>query len=253
MRVFLTGASSGIGEALARLYAKQGATVGLFARRADELARLAAELAPATVATWAGDVRDAGALARAGAEFVARFGVPDVVIANAGVSRGALTEEPSDLEVIRAVVETNVLGVVHTFAPFVAAMRAARAGTLVGIASIAGFRGLPGSGAYSASKAAAIAYLESLRVELHGSGVAVVTVCPGFIATPMTARNPYPMPFLTAPDRAARLIARAIARRRRFYVLPWPMAWVGRLLRIVPRPLYDRVLAGRKRKPRAAQ
>lgn len=253
MRVFLTGASSGIGEALARLYAKQGATVGLFARRADELARLAAELAPATVATWAGDVRDAGALARAGAEFVARFGVPDVVIANAGVSRGALTEEPSDLEVIRAVVETNVLGVVHTFAPFVAAMRAARAGTLVGIASIAGFRGLPGSGAYSASKAAAIAYLESLRVELHGSGVAVVTVCPGFIATPMTARNPYPMPFLTAPDRAARLIARAIARRRRFYVLPWPMAWVGRLLRIAPRPLYDRVLAGRKRKPRAAQ
>lgn len=253
MRVFLTGASSGIGEALARLYAKQGATVGLFARRADELARLASELSPATVATWAGDVRDAGALARAGAEFVARFGVPDVVIANAGVSRGALTEEPSDLEVIRAVVETNVLGVVHTFAPFVAAMRAARAGTLVGIASIAGFRGLPGSGAYSASKAAAIAYLESLRVELHGSGVAVVTVCPGFIATPMTARNPYPMPFLTAPDRAARLIARAIARRRRFYVLPWPMAWVGRLLRIVPRPLYDRALAGRKRKPRAAQ
>lgn len=253
MRVFLTGASSGIGEALARHYARQGATVGLFARRADELARLASELSPATVATWAGDVRDAGALARAGAEFTARFGTPDVVIANAGVSRGALTEEPSDLDVIRAVVETNVLGVVHTFAPFVAAMRAERAGTLVGIASIAGFRGLPGSGAYSASKAAAIAYLESLRVELFGSGVAVVTVCPGFIATPMTARNPYPMPFLTAPDRAARLIARAIARRRRFYVLPWPMAWVGRLLRIVPRPLYDRVLAGRKRKPRAAQ
>lgn len=253
MRVFLTGASSGIGEALARHYARQGATVGLFARRADELARLASELSPATVATWAGDVRDAGALARAGAEFTARFGTPDVVIANAGVSRGALTEEPSDLDVIRAVVETNVLGVVHTFAPFVAAMRAERAGTLVGIASIAGFRGLPGSGAYSASKAAAIAYLESLRVELFGSGVAVVTVCPGFVATPMTAKNPYPMPFLTAPDRAARLIARAIARRRRFYVLPWPMAWVGRLLRIVPRPLYDRVLAGRKRKPRAAQ
>lgn len=253
MRVFLTGASSGIGEALARHYARQGATVGLFARRADELARLASELSPATVATWAGDVRDAGALARAGAEFTARFGTPDVVIANAGVSRGALTEEPSDLAVIRAVVETNVLGVVHTFAPFVAAMRAERAGTLVGIASIAGFRGLPGSGAYSASKAAAIAYLESLRVELFGSGVAVVTVCPGFVATPMTAKNPYPMPFLTAPDRAARLIARAIARRRRFYVLPWPMAWVGRLLRIVPRPLYDRVLAGRKRKPRAAQ
>ena len=250
MRVFLTGASSGLGEALARPYAAQGATLGLFARREQALARLAAELAPATVATWAGDVRDAAALARAGGDFVARFGVPDVVIANAGVSRGALTEEPSDLGVIRVVVETNVLGVVHTFAPFVAAMRSARAGTLVGIASIAGFRGLPGSGAYSASKAAAIAYLESLRVELHGSGVAVVTVCPGFIATPMTAKNPYPMPFLTAPDRAARLIARAIARRRPFYVLPWPMAWLGRLMQIAPRFLYDRVLAGRKRKPR---
>ena len=252
MRVFLTGASSGIGEALARHYAAQGATLGLFARRADALARLAGSLAPATVATWAGDVRDAGALARAGAEFVARFGTPDIVIANAGVSRGALTEEPADLDVIRAVVETNVLGIVHTFAPFVEAMRASRTGTLVGIASIAGFRGLPGSGAYSASKAAAIAYLESLRVELHGSGVAVVTVCPGFVATPMTARNPYPMPFLMAPERAARLIARAIARRRRFYVLPWPMAWLGRLLRFAPRALYDRVVAGRKRKPRTA-
>ena len=149
-------------------------------------------------------------------------------------------------------VETNVLGIVHTFAPFVAAMRAARTGTLAGIASVAGFRGLPGSGAYSASKAAAIAYLESLRVELVGSGVAVVTVCPGFVATPMTARNPYPMPFLLPPDRAAALIARAVARRRRFYVLPWPMAWIGRLLRVAPRSLYDRVLAGRKRKPRDA-
>src|SRR5205823_1616688 len=100
------------------------------------------------------------------------------------------------------------------------------------------------------SKAAVIAYLESLRVELVGSGVAVVTVCPGFIATPMTRRNPYPMPFLLAPDKAARLIARAIARRRRFYVLPWQMAVLGKILRYAPRALYDRALAGRERKPR---
>ena len=143
-----------------------------------------------------------------------------------------------------------MLGIVYTFAPFVAAMRQARAGALVGIASIAGFRGIPGSGAYSASKAAAITYLESLRVELVGSGVSVVTVCPGFIATPLTARNPYAMPFILTPERAATLIARAIARRRRFYVLPWQMAWLGRLLKVAPRFLYDRVLAGRKRKPR---
>jgi hypothetical protein len=250
MRVFLTGASSGIGEALARHYAAQGATLGLFARRESELQRLAAALAPAPVATYAGDVRDADALARAGADFIARFGVPDVVIANAGISRGALTDEPGDLPTFRAVLDTNVLGIVYTFAPFVAAMRQARAGALVGIASIAGFRGIPGSGAYSASKAAAITYLESLRVELVGSGVSVVTVCPGFIATPLTARNPYAMPFILAPEKAAVLIARAVARRRRFYVLPWQMAWLGRLLKVAPRFLYDRVLAGRKRKPR---
>jgi hypothetical protein len=131
-------------------------------------------------------------------------------------------------------------------------MKAARCGKLVGIASVAGFRGLPGSGAYSASKAAAISYLESLRVELSASGVQVITICPGFIATPMTADNPYRMPFLLTPDKAARLIAGAIKRGRRFYVLPWQMAWLGRGLRILPRPIYDRVLAKRPRKPRAS-
>ena len=183
---------------------------------------------PAPVATYAGDVRDADALARAGADFIARFGVPDIVIANAGVSRGTLTDDPGDLPTFRAVFDTNVLGIVHTFAPFVAAMRQARAARWSASRASPGFAGLPGSGAYSASKAAAITYLESLRVELLGSGVAVVTVCPGFIATPLTAGNPYAMPFLLAPEKAAALIARAIARRRRFYVLPWQMAWLGR-------------------------
>ena len=250
MRVFLTGASSGLGEAIARHYAGNGATVGLFARRPEELARLAAALAPATVATYPGDVRDAQALANAAADFIARYGAPDVVIANAGVSRGTLTDEPEDIPAFRAVFETNVLGMVHTFAPFMAAVRAARSGALVGIASVAGFRGLPGSGAYSGSKAAVIAYLESLRVELRGSGVSVVTICPGFVRTPMTDKNPYPMPFLLAPEKAASLIAQAIERRRRFYVLPWQMALLGRVLRCAPRALYDRVLANRKRKPR---
>ena len=250
MKVFLTGASSGIGEALARHYAAQGATLGLFARREAELARIASALAPASIATYPGDVRDAAALARAGADFIARFGVPDVVVANAGISRGVLTGEAIDMPVFKDVFDTNVQGMVQTFQPFVAAMVEARRGTLVGVASVAGFRGLPGSGAYSASKAAAITYLESLRVELAGSGVAVVTICPGFIATPMTARNPYWMPFLLAPDRAARLVARAIDRQRRFYVLPWQMAWVGRLLKVLPRPLYDLAFRRAGRKPR---
>jgi short-subunit dehydrogenase len=225
--------------------------VGLFARRRDALAHVASAIPAERAAIFEGDVRDAQALADAARAFIGRFGVPTIVIANAGISRGTLTGHPEDLPVFRAVMDTNVLGLVHTFDPFVPAMREARAGTLVGIASIAGFRGLPGAGAYAASKAAAIAYLESLRLELRDSGVAVVTVCPGYIATPMTARNPYRMPFLTSADQAARLIARAIARRRRFYVLPWPMAAVGRVLRLLPRPLYDAAFARAPRKPRS--
>ena len=189
-------------------------------------------------------------MAAAAKAFVARFGAPDVVIANAGISRGTSTDHVDDLATFRDVLDTNVVGLVNTFQPFVAPMRAARRGTLVGIASIAGFRGLPGSGAYSASKAAAIAYLESLRVELRGSGVSVVTVCPGYVDTPMTEGNPYPMPFLMDPDAAARSIARAVARRKRFHVLPWPMAVLGRVFRALPRPLYDRMFANAPRKPR---
>ena len=212
---------------------------------------MAAALPPGRAAVYEGDVRDADALAEAAADFIARHGSPGVVIANAGISRGALTER-ADLPTFRATLDTNVVGIVNTFAPFVAAMRAAKEGALVGIASIAGFRGLPGSGAYSASKAAAIAYLESLRIEERGTGVDVLTVCPGYIATEMTARNPYPMPFLLDADEAARRIARAIERRQKFYVLPWPMAIAGGLLRVMPRPLYDALFARAPRKPRVA-
>jgi short-subunit dehydrogenase len=250
--VFHTGASSGPGVALARHYAARGAIVGLYARRAGELERIAQSLPGAPLATYAGDVRDADALRGAAADFLQRHGTPDVVIANAGVSRGVLTDRPEDIAVFRAVLETNVLGMVQTFGPFLPAMRASRSGALVGIASVAGFRGLPGSGAYSASKAAAIAYLESLRVELRGSGVAVVTICPGYIATPMTARNPYRMPFMMRADVAAKRIARAIGERRRFYVLPWPMAVAARAMRALPRGVYDRMFANAPRKPRDA-
>jgi short-subunit dehydrogenase len=247
--VFITGASGGLGAALARLYAAQGATVGLFARRQEALDALAATLPPGRTVVYAGDVRAADVLANAAADFIARHGPPDVVIANAGISQGALTQR-DDLPTFRAIFDTNVVGIVNTFAPFVAAMRASRTGALVGIASVAGFRGLPGSGAYSASKAAAIAYLESLRIEERDTGVAVLTMCPGYIATAMTARNPYPMPFLLDADEAARRIARAIERRQKFYVLPWPMAMIGAALRMLPRPLYDAIFARAPRKPR---
>ncbi|MEO8537965.1 MAG: SDR family NAD(P)-dependent oxidoreductase, partial [Betaproteobacteria bacterium] len=158
--VFITGASSGLGEALARHYAAKGAALGLFARREAELARVSSGLRSPHVACYAGDVRDASALAGAARDFIARHGVPSIVIANAGVSRGTLTEHREDLPAFRAVFDTNVMGIVHTFQPFVAAMRDRHGGALVGVASIAGFRGVRGSGAYSASKAAAITYLE---------------------------------------------------------------------------------------------
>ncbi|MDR2243790.1 MAG: SDR family oxidoreductase [Burkholderiales bacterium] len=253
MNVFITGASSGLGEALAHRYA--GATLGLFARRRDRLCALQEALtAPASspIHIYEGDVTDAQALQNAAQDFLAVAGVPDIVIANAGVSHGTVTggEGEADLPVFREVFDTNVMGIVNTFHPFVDAMREAQRGTLVGVASVAGFRGLPGSSAYSASKAAAISYLESLRVELRGSGIAVVTLCPGFVATPMTENNPYPMPFLISASEAADLMVQAIARKKRLYAFPWPMMLAGKLLRVLPDAVYDALAANRPRKPR---
>lgn len=249
LRVVITGASSGIGQALALEYAQRGATLALIARRGEMLEQLAASL-PVRCHTYALDVRDAAALARCAADFIGRAGCPDIVIANAGVSAGTATPDPADNVVFEEILSVNVTGIMLTFQPFLAAMRSAGRGKLVGIASVAGFRGLPGAAAYSASKAAAIAYLESLRVELHGSGVSVVTVCPGYIDTPMTAVNAYRMPFLMNAQSAAKRIARAIGQGKRFYVLPWQMALVGWMLRRIPRPLYDRLFAAAPRKPR---
>jgi len=250
LNVFITGASSGIGEALAVYYAANGATLGLTARRADLLAALNRRLG-GRHACYALDVTDAPALHAAAVDFMARFGAPHIVIANAGVSAGTLTEHEEDLAMFRRVMDTNVFGMAATFAPFIAAMQAAGGEKrLVGIASVAGIRGLPGAEAYSASKAAAIAYLESLRLEMRPSGIKVVTIAPGYIATPMTAVNPYKMPFLLAPDQAATRFARAIGRGVSYTVIPWQMGVVAKLLRILPNCLYDRLFVKAPRKPR---
>lgn len=237
-RVFITGASSGIGNALARFYASHGAQLGLVARRKELLEELNADLG-GDCAIYPLDVRDAAFLERAAQDFIQRFGVPDIVIANAGVSRGTLTEHKEDFAAFKAVLEINVLGMVHTFQPFIEAMRKAGTGSLVGIASVAGIRGLPGAGAYSASKAAAISYLESLRVEMAPQGIAVTTIAPGYIRTPMTDVNSYKMPFLMDADVAAAKFAKAIARKRRFVVIPWQMGVMARLMRFVPPMLWD--------------
>lgn len=251
-RVFITGASSGIGAALALSYARRGAQVALVGRRREALEAVAAQMTHSAPVIYDLDVRDRDALHAAAHDFLSQ-GPVDIVIASAGISVGTLTEEVDDFAVFRAIQETNLLATVATFEPFVAAMRARRSGRLVGIASVAGVRGLPGAGAYSASKAAVRAYCESLRVELHGSGVKVVTISPGFIRTPMTSRNPYRMPFLMDVENFARHALRHIDRGTSHVVIPWQMGVVATLLRAVPDWLYDRVAAGRERKPRQGE
>ena len=221
------------------------------ARRGELLKSLQASLGVPGEA-FSCDVRDAAEVRAAAQAFMQKHGVPDVVIANAGISHGNLTEESRDLETFRETLEINVMGLVNAFHPFVAPMRQRGSGSLVGIASVAGFRGLPGATAYSASKAAAIRYLEGLRVELRGTGVRVTTICPGYIATPMTERNPYPMPFLIAADDAARRFVRAIDSGTSYAVIPWQMAVVGRILGVLPNWLFDRLASKAGRKPRKA-
>lgn len=248
-RVIVTGASSGIGAALARRYAAAGATLGLIARRKPGLEGLAGALAtPCEV--YALDVRDGAALAAAARDFTAKHGCPDIVIANAGVSLGTLTEHAEDVAAFQDVLDINVMGMVKLFQPFLADMKARGSGTLCGIASVAGYRGLPGAAAYSASKAAAIRYLESLRVELKRSGVKVVTICPGYVATPMTAKNPYPMPFMMSAETAAAKMVSLIGRGAPFTVIPWQMALVARALHLMPHWIYDRLFVNAPHKPR---
>ncbi|MDO6388233.1 MULTISPECIES: SDR family oxidoreductase [unclassified Uliginosibacterium] len=249
LKVFITGASSGIGAALARAYAARGASLGLLGRRGEALEALCASL-PGEHLVLVADVARPEELAAAARSFMARFGVPDVVIANAGVSAGTLSEEQGDLAVFDGILRTNLLGMVATFQPFIVPMRRERRGQLVGISSVAGVRGLPGAGAYSASKAAASRYLESLRVELRGTGVKVSEIRPGYIRTPMTDVNTYRMPFIIDADEAARRFIRAIERAPARATIPWQMAIVARLLAALPSFLYDRFAARAGRKPR---
>jgi short-subunit dehydrogenase len=250
--VYITGASSGIGQALALRYHAAGWRLALVARRAAQLQAWAqaSGLQGDRCVIHAADVRDVGAITAAGRDCVARQGVPEVVIANAGISIGVDTEDLADLDVMRATFETNNLGMAATFQPFIAAMRERRSGTLVGIASVAGVRGLPGHGAYCASKAGVIAYCESLRGELRAQGIRVVTLLPGYIDTPMTRGNRYAMPFLMRAEDFAERAFRAIEAGASYRVIPWPMGVAAKLLRLLPNALFDCVLAGRPRKRR---
>jgi short-subunit dehydrogenase len=249
---FITGASSGIGQALARRYHQAGWRLALVARRTAETSAWAqAEgIAADRWRVYAADVAEIDSIVAAGHACIAQQGLPDVVIANAGISIGMDTADRADLDVLARTLATNNVGLAATFHPFVAGMRSRGSGTLVGIASVAGIRGLPGHGAYSASKAAVIAYCESLRGELRGTGVRVVTIAPGYVDTPLTRKNRYGMPFLMRAEDFADAAFRTIAAGRSYRVIPWQMGVVARLLRALPNPLFDRLLAGRPRKHR---
>lgn len=249
MAVFITGASSGLGAALARRYAAQGHVLGLLARRGERLQELVATL-PGTHHLYVVDVCDRQALHAAADDFIQNVGRVDIVIASAGISAGTLTEQKVDFDVFKAIFDTNVLATVSSFEPFVPHMKQAGSGTLVGIASVAGVRGLPGAGAYSASKSAVTTYCESLRLELKPFGVGVVTIAPGYIKTEMTAKNPYKMPFLMDADVFAARAARAIARQSSYVVIPWQMGIVGKIMRAIPDWLYDKLAVNAPRKPR---
>ncbi len=250
--MFITGASSGIGQALAARFYRAGYRLALVARRTGEVQAwaLAQGFEAARFAVYAADVRHVDAIVGAGNACITAQGVPDVVIAAAGISIGVDTAEYADLEVMRAIFETNNLGTAATFQPFVAAMVARRTGTFVGIASVSGIRGLPGHGAYCASKAAVISHCESLRVELRPSGVKVVTIAPGYIDTPLTRGNPYGMPFLMPVEAFANRAFETIAVGISYRVIPWQMGVVAKLMRALPNAVYDRLAEGRGRKPR---
>jgi len=249
---FITGASSGIGQALAWRFHQAGYQLALVARRTHEIEAWARarDMDSTGYRIYDADVSVVDSILSAGRACLAQQGVPDVVVANAGISIGMDTTAPEDLEIMARTFAVNNVGMAATFQPFVEAMVKRGSGALVGIASVAGIRGLPGHGAYCASKAGVINYCESLRGELRGTGVKVVTLSPGYIDTPLTRKNRYPMPFLMRAEDFADKAVKAIESGVSHRVIPWQMGLVAKLLRALPDRLFDRLLSGQPRKPR---
>lgn len=251
--VFITGASSGIGQALALAYYEAGYNLALVARRTEEIKSWFSRhnISLDRYKIYSADVSDIDGIVAAGKACIAAQGLPDVVIANAGISVGVDTAIRDDLDQLAQTFATNNIGLAATFHPFIEGMLLRKSGKLVGIGSVAAIRGMPGHGAYCGSKAAVISYCESLRGELRGSGVQVVTICPGYIKTPMTEKNNFPMPFLMEADDFAKQSLVKIEAGSSYSVIPWQMGVVAKLLRLMPNALFDKALAGRGRKARA--
>lgn len=253
--VFITGASSGIGQALAARYHAAGWQLALVARRGAEMEAWARSLGGPEDRwrVFVADVQQVDSIVAAGRACLETMGLPDVVVANAGISIGMDTAERADLDVMRDTFAINNIGMAATFHPFVAEMCRQRRGTLVGIASVASIRGLPGHGAYCASKSGVVAYCESLRGECRPFGVRVVTLVPGYVATPLTAGNTYGMPFLMSPQAFADRAFQAISAGSSYRVIPWQMGVAAKLMRLLPNAWFDRIAAGRGRKKRRGE
>lgn len=241
----VTGASSGIGRALAKALASAGARVGLLARRQNLLAELAAEISETggTTCTVPVDVRRNDDMVRAVAVVREALGPIDLMIANAGVGAPTLLD-PVNIADVDAMIQVNVLGVVYAFSAVLPEMLERRSGRLAAVSSLAGYLGLPGESAYCASKAAVNVYLEGLRSHLRGSGVSVTTLCPGFVRTAMTEQNNFWMPGLMTADSAARRMLHAIDRRRAVDNFPFSATLLTRLTALLPRGIVARLMSG---------
>lgn len=239
----ITGASSGIGRDLALLWAEWGCNVALVARRKEMLEEVAAECRSKGVKALVlkGDVTDAKAMESVRDQVVGELGPVDIVVANAGVG-GLNPARYFDLEIHRKTIEINCIGLANTLVPFIPGMVERKTGVLVGVSSLSAFRGLPKAATYSSSKAMQGVFMESLRVDLRPHGVHAMAIHPGFIRTPMTDHKDFTMPFMVPVRKSSLLISKAIARRKRVYLYPWPMKILTWFNKWMPRCLYDVLL-----------
>jgi short-subunit dehydrogenase len=241
--VFLTGASSGIGEGLALAMAERGAILGLVARREDQLEKLAnaCEANGGKAKIFPCDVTDADVVQAAADEMRREFGHIDLLIANAGIGGNDPETRAYKPDGVKKVVETNLMGAVNCVHAVVPQMVERGSGQLVAISSLAGIRGLPKSAAYSASKAGMTMFFESVRLDTRGKGIDVTIIQPGFIETPLTAGRTNKMPYLMKLDDAIPHFINAIERKKKFAAFPWQLATIVRLGKIMPASLYDRI------------
>jgi short-subunit dehydrogenase len=246
----VTGASSGIGRALAKVLAEEGARVGLIARRREQLEALAQEIAAAggTAAAAAADVCDRDQVRAAVEEVCGRLGTVDLLIASAGVGAPTLLN-PMNVGDVEKMLRVNVLGVVYTIDAVLPEMLRRRQGHLAAVSSLAAYKGLPGESAYCASKAALNTFMEGLRIQLADQGIAVTTLCPGFVQTPMTEINQFEMPWLLTAEQAARRMVKALHRKRKVYCFPWQMTVLMKLTRWLPDWLVARNMASYNEAP----